>query len=99
MYGLPCVRGQAADQPAHILSQTASVGATDGFSTSEMWKHRLSLLACRGGFSACPRHDARSGFRQWMGCRVVSLFAASASNHPTSYETDRNGRSPIAVKR
>ena len=34
-----------------------------------------------------------------MGCRVVLLLAASASNHLTSYETGRNARLPIAVKR
>src|SRR4029077_9282313 len=75
-------------------------GPTAGFSISQPSEHRLSVLACRvGGFSACHRRDARAGFRQWTECRVVSLLAASASNRPTSYETDRNARSPIAVKR
>src|SRR5262249_17985929 len=67
------------------------------FQTSE---HLLSTLACPvGGFSACHRRDARSGSQRWTGHRVVSLLAATANNHPTSYETDRNARSPIVVKR
>src|SRR5256885_3968635 len=100
MCGLPCRIRPAEDQRARIPSQPASAGATAGFSISQTSEHRLSVLACPvGGFSACHRRDARSESQQWTGRRVVSLLAASASNLPTSYETDRNARSPIAVKR
>src|SRR5262249_21620707 len=70
------------------------------FSTSQRREHRLSMLAGPvDGFSACHHRDARSGSQQWTGRRVVWLLAVSASNHPTSYETDRNVPWPIAAER
>src|SRR5262245_11569456 len=100
MSGLPSRTRPAGDQRDHIPSQTASAGAAAGFSTSQTSQHRLLRVASPfGGFSACRHRDARSGSQQWTGRRVVWLLAMSASNHPTSYETDRNARLPIAVKR
>src|ERR1051325_9704685 len=100
MFGRLYLTRPAADQRDHILSRTASDGVTAGFSTAQTSGHRLSMLACAaGGFSACRSRDARSGVQQWTGRRVVLLLATSASNPPTSYETDRNARSPVAVKR
>src|SRR5262249_47035186 len=100
MFGLPCLTRPARDQPGRIPSQTVSAGATADSSTSQASRHRLPALAPPvGGFSACHRRDATSGAQQWTGCRIVSLLAATENNHQTNYETDRNGRLPIAAKR